>query len=116
VAAGLAAERPPAALVLRSPFTSLVDLGKVHNPFLPVGLLLRDRFPVVEHVRSYDGPVLVVWGKADTIVPPDQSAAVAEAAHRSRHVVIAGADHNDPALLNGEKFVELVVDFLAEHA
>jgi uncharacterized protein len=114
VAAGLAAEMPPAALVLRSPFTSLVDLGRVHYPFLPVGALLWDRFPVVEHVRSYDGPVLVVWGEADTIVPPDQSGAVAEAAHRSRHVVIAGADHNDPALLDGEEFVEAVVGFLAE--
>jgi fermentation-respiration switch protein FrsA (DUF1100 family) len=115
VAAGLAAERPPAALVLRSPFTSLADLGRVHYPFLPVGLLLRDRFPVVDHVRSYDGPVLVIWGEADTIVPPDQSGAVAEAAPRSRHVVIAGADHNDPALLDGEEFVEAVVGFLAEH-
>jgi uncharacterized protein len=115
VAAGLAAERPPAALVLRSPFTSLVDLGKVHYPFLPVGLLLRDRYPVVEHVRSYDGPVLVIWGESDTIVPPEQSAAVAEAAPRSRPVVIAGADHNDLALLDGEEFVEAVAGFLAEH-
>jgi len=115
VAAALAAERPPAALVLRSPFTSLVDLGMVHYPFLPVGVLLRDRFPVVEQMRSYDGPVLVIWGDADTIVPPDQSAAVAEAAHRSRHVVIAGADHNDRPLLDGEEFVEAVVGFLTEH-
>ncbi len=115
VAAGLAAERPPAALVLRSPFTSLVDLGRVHYPFLPVGILLRDRYPVVEHVRSYDGPVLVIWGEADTIVPPEHSGSVAEAAHRARHVVIAGADHNDPALLHGEELVEAVVAFLAEH-
>jgi uncharacterized protein len=115
VAARLAAERPPAALVLRSPFTSLVDLGKVHYPFLPVRLLLRDRFPVVEHVRSYHGPVLVIWGEGDTIVPPAQSLAVAEAAPRSRHVVIAGADHNDAALLDGEDFVEAVAGFLAEH-
>ena len=115
VAAGLAAERPPAALVLRSPFTSLADLGSVHYPFLPVGLLLRDRFPVVDHVASYEGPVLVIWGEADTIVPPDQSGAVAEAAPRSRHVVIAGAGHNDPALLNGQEFVQAVVGFLAEH-
>jgi uncharacterized protein len=115
VAAGLAAERPPVALVLRSPFTSLVDLGRVHYPFLPVRLLLRDRFPVVDHVRSYDGPVLVIWGGSDTIVPPAQSSAVAEAASRSRHVVIPGADHNDPALLDGEVFVEAVVGFLAEN-
>jgi fermentation-respiration switch protein FrsA (DUF1100 family) len=116
VAVDLATERPPVALVLRSPFTSLVDVGRVHYPFLPVGLLLRDRFPLVDQLRAYDGPVLVISGEADTIIPPAQSAAVAAAAHRSRHVVIAGADHNDPALLDGEELVEAVVAFLAENS
>jgi fermentation-respiration switch protein FrsA (DUF1100 family) len=116
VAAALAIERPPAALVLRSPFTSLADVGGVHYPFLPVGALLRDRFPVIDHIRAYDGPVLVIWGNADSIVPPEQSRAVAEAARRSDHVEIAGAGHNDPALLNGEELVEAVVGFLDEHA
>ena len=36
VAVGLAVQRPPAALVLRSPFTSLADVGAVHYPWLPV--------------------------------------------------------------------------------
>jgi hypothetical protein len=31
-------------------------------------------------------------------------------------VVIAGADHNDPALLDGEELVEAVVAFLAENS
>lgn len=115
VAANLAAERPPAALVLRSPFTSLADVGEVHYPFLPVGMLLWDRFPVLERVRAYDGPVLVIWGDADTIVPPEQSRAVAEAARRSSRVEIPGADHNDTALLHGEELVEAVVGFLGEH-
>jgi fermentation-respiration switch protein FrsA (DUF1100 family) len=115
VATGLAVERPAAALVLRSPFTSLADVGRVHYPFLPVGALLWDRFPLVGHLRSYDGPVLVIWSDADTIVPPDQSRAVAEAAPRSRHLVIPGAGHNDPALLHGEDLIEAVVGFLQKH-
>jgi pimeloyl-ACP methyl ester carboxylesterase len=44
VAVDLAARRHPAALVLRSPFSSLAEIGRTHYPFLPVGLLLRDRF------------------------------------------------------------------------
>jgi uncharacterized protein len=115
VAARLATERPPAALVLRSPFTSLVDLGRVHYPLLPVGALLRDRFPLVDHVRAYHGPVLVIWGEADTIVPPAQSRAVAGAASRSRQVVVDGANHNDLAMLAGSELVEEVTDFLAQH-
>lgn len=115
VAASLALRRPPAALVLRSPFTSLADMGREHYPFLPVGLLLRDRFPVVEDVSRYDGPVLVITGERDSIVPPEQSRAVAEAARRSRHVVVPGSDHNDAALLDGQMLIEAVVAFLAEH-
>jgi len=42
VAVDLAVEHPPAALVLRSPFTSMADVGQHHYPFLPVRLLLRD--------------------------------------------------------------------------
>lgn len=40
VAVELAAEHPPAALVLRSPFTSMADVGAYHDPMLPVRLLL----------------------------------------------------------------------------
>ncbi|MDP6582322.1 MAG: alpha/beta fold hydrolase, partial [Vicinamibacterales bacterium] len=50
VAVALAAEHRPAALVLRSPFTSLVDVGRTHYPFLPVKLLLRDRFDTVDAI------------------------------------------------------------------
>ncbi|MGH2202153.1 hypothetical protein ACQ1ZM_15430, partial [Enterococcus faecalis] len=42
----LAAEHPPAGLVLRSPFVDLPSVAAVHYPFLPVRALLRDRFPV----------------------------------------------------------------------
>ena len=44
VAIGLAVEHPPAALLLRSPFTSLTDVGQVHYPYLPVRALLKDRY------------------------------------------------------------------------
>ena len=36
VATELAVDHPPAALILRSPFTSLTDIGRHHYPFLPV--------------------------------------------------------------------------------
>lgn len=110
----LAVDHPPAALVLRSPFTELADTAAEHYPFLPVRLLLRDRFPVLEHVRRIRVPTLVVYGSADSIVPPDQSRAVAcEVAGPVTVVEIAGADHNDPALLSGPLVVGAVVELLS---
>lgn len=110
----LAQEHPPAAMLLRSPFVDLASLGAVHYPLVPVRSLLRERYPLVDHLREVDVPVTVVYGTADLIVPPDQSREVADAApHLRRLVVVEGAGHNDPALLDGEALVDAVVD-LAE--
>lgn len=117
VATALALEEPPRALVLRSPFTSLADVGRLHYPFLPVRALLRDRFPVVDHVARYEGPVLVVAGEADTIVPPAQSRRVAEAAAGpSRFVLVPAAGHNDRALLDGPALLDALMSFLRQDA
>ena len=69
VAVGLAVERPPAALVLRSPFTSLADVAAVHYPWLPVRRLLLDRYQSIERIASVGVPVLVIAGDRDDIVP-----------------------------------------------
>jgi len=110
----LATEHPPAGLLLRSPFVDLASVGRVHYPFLPVRTLLRDRYPLADHLASVKVPTTVVYGSRDSIVPPEQSRAVAAAAAGETRVVeIAGADHNDRALLDGKKLIEAVVE-LAE--
>ena len=107
----LATEHPPAGLVLRSPFTDLAAVGGVHYPFLPVRLLIRDRYPVTEGITRVHVPTTVVYGTADSIVPPEQSRAVAEAAPELHRVVaVRGADHNDLVLLDGREVVDAVVE------
>jgi hypothetical protein len=107
----LATEHPPAALVLRSPFVDLTSVAAVHYPFLPVRALLRDRYPVAEQLARVTVPTTVVLGDADTIVPPEQSRAVADAAEQlHRLVVVPGADHNDAVLLDGDAVVDAVVE------
>lgn len=108
VAVQLAADVPVGALVLRSPFTSLVDVGRVHYPWLPVGLLLRDRFDVVGRIPDVDAPAVVVAGEGDTIVPVEQSRRVAEAAD-AELIVLPAADHNDAVLNSGDALVEAIV-------
>ena len=104
----LATEHPPAGLLLRSPFVDLASVGKVHYPFLPVGLLLRDRFPVAQRVRNIRVPTTVVYGTADSVVPPEQSERVASAAAGPvERVVLPGVDHNDPAMF-GAPIVDAV--------
>ena len=98
VVAGLAAERPPAGIVLRSPFTELADVGRRHYPWLPVGLLLREGYPVREHIAATRVPVTVIRGAHDSVVPADLSAQVAAAAPNLVEELVVEADHNDAAM------------------
>ena len=115
VALRLATERPPAALVLRSPFASLAEVGRVHYPVLPVSWLLRDRFDSAALAGRLDAPLLVVAGGRDGIVPVGHSRRLFAAAPQpKRLVVLDGADHNDPELLAGPRLLEELRAFLAE--
>lgn len=103
VVAALQDRRPPAGLVLRSPFTELADVGAEHYPWLPVRLLLRDRFPVLEPLADSEVPVTVVYGDRDSVVPSKLSERVAdEAPALFERLVIAGADHNDAVMFGPE--------------
>lgn len=116
VVAELATEHPPAGLLLRSPFTDLATAGQRAYPFLPVRWLLKDRFPVVEHVAQADVPTTVVWGSADLIVPPSHSERVADAARGPvERVVFDGVGHNDRAMFSSPQLVE-AVEALARRA
>jgi fermentation-respiration switch protein FrsA (DUF1100 family) len=115
VAIELALSDPPAALVLRSPFTSLADMAAVHFRFVPVGALLRDRYPSLERIGGVATATLVIAGAGDTIVPIDQSRAIFEAApHPKELVIITGADHNDLPLVAGLEVIEATARFITK--
>jgi fermentation-respiration switch protein FrsA (DUF1100 family) len=114
VALRLAVERPPAALVLRSPFASLAEVGRRHYPVLPVSLLLRDRYDSAARVERLTAPLLVVAGSRDQIVPVSHSRRLfAAAPEPKRLVVLDGADHNDHDLHAGPRLVAELRAFLA---
>lgn len=124
VAVRLAAElcqagTPPAALILRSTFSSLVDVAAYHYPWLPVRLALVDRFPSTDRIPRVTCPLLQFHGGSDTIVPLEfgqRLLAAAPAASTSgmpkRWVEFPQADHNDVLWVAGEEFSLALNDFL----
>jgi uncharacterized protein len=117
VAVGLATERAPAAVVLRSPFSSLRSIGRHHYPFLPiVDPLLRDRWAADEQIGWVQAPVLMVVAEDDRIVPVEESRRLFESAARPKAwVEVPGAGHNDLAMLDGPELIGAVVAFLEDH-
>lgn len=117
VAVELASAEPPAALVLRSPFTSLADVGREHYPWLPVSLLLKDRYPSLDRIGAVDAPTLVIAGDADSIIPIEQSRTLfAAAPGPKRFLAVPNVDHNDPSLVSGREMLESVRTFIAGSA
>ena len=114
VAVRLASETTPAALVLRSPYTSLRDVGRRHYPFLPM-FLLRDTFSSIERMPRVTCPVLVIAARRDSIVPTPLSERLFAAAPAStnRLLIVDNVDHNDFELLAGPTVINAIVEFIS---
>lgn len=96
VMARLQDSHPPAGVLLRSPFTDFAAVGSQHYPFLPVNVLLRDRFPIVDYLRDSAVPTTVIYGTVDQIVPPELSVEVAaKARNLHEELELDGVGHND---------------------
>ena len=112
VAVALAAQKPVGHLILQSPFTSAADVGTQQYWFVPVRLLMKDKFPSDLRIGKVAAPVLVLHGDRDNIVPM----ALAERLYGlinapKRFVRFAGVGHNDL----GAQAVEAAKQFLGEH-
>src|SRR5215213_1584381 len=115
VALRLAVERPPAALVLRSPFASLAEVGRRYYPWLPVSRLLLDRYDALGRVGRLAAPLLVVAGERDRVIPAAHSRRLFDAAPQpKRFVLLPGAGHNDLDLLAGPDLLDELLAFLRD--
>jgi uncharacterized protein len=79
VSVHLAAERPVRAVILVSPYDSLVEVGRRHYPYLPVSLILRHRFDSISRAPRMAMPLLCVVATGDRVVPMSHSRALFEA-------------------------------------
>ena len=68
VAVEIAQNKNFAGIILESPFTSMIDAGKDKYPFLPVRLLLKDKYESKKKIKNIISPILIMHGKVDNIV------------------------------------------------
>ena len=113
VAVELALQRQSYGTILFSPFTSIADMGRFHNPVSPVRLLAGKRFDSLSRIRQSSRPLLIIHGEADEIVPIEQGRRLFEAANvPKRFHMIAGARHNDSLGDAGPELWSAIRDFL----
>jgi pimeloyl-ACP methyl ester carboxylesterase len=86
--------QPPDKMVLITPFDSLYRVASRHYFFLPVRLLLLDRWDNVATLGDYPGEVHIYGAKADRVIPADHARSLAQACKNATVHLIPGG-HND---------------------
>ncbi len=87
----LASERPSAALILMSAFTSVRSFAP---KFLAPAFIVKDPFDNLATVASYPGPVLVIHGRHDDIIPYEHGISLYHAAQQGE-MITYDSHHND---------------------
>lgn len=114
IAAWLGARHEAAALIVESSFTSAVDMASRIYPFMPVRLLTRLKYPVVEYVAAAECPVLIVHSRDDEIIPFDMGRALFDAAPAPKAFLELRGGHNDAFFLSRDRYREGLRSFVAE--
>jgi fermentation-respiration switch protein FrsA (DUF1100 family) len=92
VVCSLARQRAPAALLLESTFTGVRRRGQ--EQFGPLAWWVRNPFDSLSVVERFEGPVLVIHGAQDEMLPVAHGRALADAAPKGR-LVVRDAHHAD---------------------
>lgn len=123
IAAELAAamqDRPPAALVLQSPFTSAREMAaRMLVPLLPLvwQRVTRIHYDTRGVVRALDAEVSVAHGSIDITVPARMGRDVIDASRRpGRFLLVPGAGHNDVPDVGGETYWRWLEDAVSGSA
>jgi len=99
-----------AGVILESPFTSMVNMGKKYYPFFPVSLLLKDKFESYKKINNIFVPVLIMHGKVDKIVPYDMGKKMYEIANEPKSFY--SQEYGDHMIEYDEKLLSALKKFI----
>lgn len=114
VAIELASRRRVGALIVEATFTSLVDVAQRHYPLLPVGLMLRHRYPSLERITAVDCPKLFIHARDDEMIPFDMGKHLYEAATPPKAFLETPGGHNTGGFTYGPDYAQKVAEFLTK--
>ena len=110
VATQLSLVRPVKSLVLEAPFTSIPEVGRQVWWFLPLNLIMADKYRNIDHVKNVRVPLLILHGARDSLIPVHHARQLYAAAHEPKTLaILPRGDHNNLFELGA---VERVREFL----
>lgn len=116
VAAAIAKQTsvPIAGIILITPWDTLASVAKSLFPFLPVQLVLTDKYDSIENLKSFKNMISVVGAEHDEILPIKHAINLYNALPegRKRMWIIKGAGHNDWPMHTDAFLFKEITDFV----
>ena len=100
-------------IILESPFTSIANAAKIYYPYLPVNIILKDRYDSIGKIKNITTPILIMHGKKDNIVPQKMGLELYEKANQPKFSYFPENDdhmmeYNDNLLNNIKLFINKI--------
>lgn len=108
-----AMRHPSRALVVESAFTSIVGMGKIAAPYLPLGLFCTQRYDNLAKLPKVGRPVLVMHSPDDEVIPFRMGQALFTAAAEPKSWLELKGGHDDAFLESGAAYPDAIKAFLA---
>jgi len=112
IAAWLASQQTPAALIIESSFSSVTSMGQRIYPFLPVRLLSRFQYNTKEYVKAVNCPVLVAHSRDDEIIPYEEGRDIFDAAPEPKYFLEMRGGHNNGFIVSGSNYMNGLDSFI----
>ena len=110
VAAEIAQNKNFAGIILESPFTSMIDAGKSKYPFLPVKILLKDKYESNKKIMNIKSPILIMHGKIDNVVPFSMGKKMYELANEPKYSYFS--EYDDHMMEFNESLLKVIKNFI----
>ena len=94
VAVQLAQEDTFNSIILESPYTSMEKAAKIYYPYLPVKLLLKDKFDSIKKIKNVKIPILIMHGAQDSIIPFEMGVEIFEKANEPKYSYFSQDDNH----------------------
>ena len=110
IATELAQYKNFAGIILETPFTSMINAAKEFYPYIPVNLLVKDRFENFKKIKNINSPILVMHGEQDTIVPFTMGKTMYQLANEPKYSYFT--KHDDHMMVYDEAMIKTLKNFI----
>ena len=112
IAVRIATERPVGGVVLDAPYTSIVDVAALAYPFLPVRLLLADRYETTKYIAQMRAPLLILHGERDAVIPVAMGRELFRLANEPKRLATFAAGGHSDLYLDDNGALEAMKDWI----